>query len=117
MLDGVLDFAIKLAVPTLLAFGFVLVKRGCQIISKKLNVEISAKEWEIIDRLVEEAVRAVEEDSRTSVLSSEDKEELALTRITQSVKVGNICDESALRTKVRAWVNKLYNHNKPGKIV
>jgi len=114
MLDNILDIAIKLVVPILLAFGFVLVKKGCQIISKKLDVEISAKEWEIIDRLVEESVRAVEEDSRTNALSSEDKEELALARIRQSFKdgIGNLCDEFMLRTKVRAWVNKLYNHDK-----
>jgi hypothetical protein len=127
MLNNVVDFAVKLVVPIILAFGFILVKKGCQIISKKFNVEISAKEWEIIDRLVEEAVRAVEEDSRTSALSSDDKEELALAKIKQSFLVppsngrinngepGNPCDESVLRTKVKACVNKLYNQNKQGK--
>jgi hypothetical protein len=118
MLDGILDLAIKLAVPTILAFGFVLAKKGCQIISKKLDVDISAKEWEFIDRLVEEAVRAVEEDSRTSTLSSGDKEELALARIKQSFggECNSSCSELTLRTKVRAWVNKLYNHSKNEKI-
>jgi hypothetical protein len=117
MLNNVVDFAVKLVVPIILAFGFILVKKGCQVISKKFNVEISAKEWEIIDRLVEEAVRAVEEDSRTSALSSDDKEELALAKIKQSFngEPGNPCDESVLRTKVKACVNKLYNQNKQGK--
>jgi hypothetical protein len=147
MLDNIVDFAIKLVVPTILAFGFILVKKGCQIISKRLNVEISEKEWEIIDRMVEESVRAVEEDSRTSALSSDDKEELALAKIKQfsfrrhwetpvfplptrkeptflvtpsnerinNGELGNSCDESILRTKVKACVNKLYNQNKQGK--
>jgi len=135
------DVAIKLVVPTLLAFGFVLAKKVCQIISKKLDVEISAQEWEIIDRLAEEAVRSVEEDSRTNALSSVDKEELALVRIKQSfnglsplvppsngrtesrsaVSVprvdlrknkAELDAESVLRTKVRSWVNKLYNQGK-----
>jgi len=152
MVDNIyVDVAIKLVVPTLLAFGFVLAKKVCQIISKKLDVEISAQEWEIIDRLAEEAVRSVEEDSRTNALSSVDKEELALVRIKQSfnglsplvppsngrtdlvppsngrtesrsaVSVPRVdlrknkveLDvESVLRTKVRSWVNKLYNQGK-----
>jgi len=117
MLDNIIDFAIKLAVPTILAFSFILVKKGCQIISKKFDVEITEREWEIINRMVEESVRAVEEDSRTSALSSDDKEELALAKIKQSFN-GNpdsLCDESTLRTKVKACVNKLYNQNKQGK--
>ena len=116
MLDNIIDFVIKLAVPTILAFSFILVKKGCQIISKRFNIEISEKEWEIINRMVEESVRAVEEDSRTSALSSDDKEELALAKIRQSCngETGNLCDESTLRTKVKACVNKLYNQNKQG---
>lgn len=112
MWDGFLDYAVKLVVPTLLAFSFVLVKKGCQVISRKLDVEISAKEWEILDKLVEESVRAVEEDSKANLLSSQDKEELALTRIKQSFGNNSKFEESTLRTKVRACVNKLYNHNK-----
>jgi len=110
MLDSLLDVAVKLAVPTITAIGLIL----CQILSKKLNVEASTKEWELIERIVEEAVRAVEEDSRTNTLSSEDKEELALARIRQSFKngFGNPYEESAIRIKVKACVNKLYNQNR-----
>jgi len=114
MLDNILDVAVKLIVPTISAFGFILIKKGCQILSKKLDVEVNAKEWELIERIVEEAVRAVEEDGRTKTLSSEDKEELALARIKQSFKngFGNPYEESAIRIKVRACVNKLYNQNR-----
>jgi len=118
MWDSILDFSIKLVVPAIAAFSFILVKKGCQIISRKLDIEVSAKEWEIIDRFVEEAVRAVEEDSKVKSLSSEEKEELALTRIKGSSVKGFVggFDESLLRTKVRACVNKLYNHGRLGKI-
>ena len=114
MWDGILDFTIKLAVPALIAFSFILVKKGCQVISKKLNVEISAKEWEIIDKLIEEVVRAVEEDSKTNSLSSEDKEKLALTKIKQSsnMEASKNLEDSVLRTKIKACVNKLYNNNR-----
>ena len=114
MWDGILDFTIKLAVPALIAFSFILVKKGCQVISKKLNVEISAKEWEIIDKLIEEVVRAVEEGSKTNSLSSEDKEKLALTKIKQSsnMEASKNLEDSALRTKIKACVNKLYNNNR-----
>jgi hypothetical protein len=114
MLDSLLDVAVKLVVPTVTAFGFILIKKGCQILSKKLDVEVNAKEWELIERIVEEAVRAVEEDSRTNTLSSEDKEELALARIRQSFKngFGNPYEESVIRIKVKACVNKLYNHSR-----
>ena len=112
MWDEVLDLTVKLAVPTLLAIGFILVKKGCQIISDKLDVEISAKEWEIIDRIVEESVRAVEEDSRVNMLSSFEKEELALAKIKQSQKLDDKFNDSKLRNKIRACVNRLYNHNR-----
>ncbi|HGE72286.1 TPA: hypothetical protein ENX78_15710 [Candidatus Poribacteria bacterium] len=114
MLDDLLDIVVKLAVPTISAFAIILVKKGCQIISKKLNVDVSAREWELIERIVEEAVRAVEEDSRMRNLSSDDKEELALARIRQSFDKGSVdpYEESIIRTKVRACVNRLYNQNK-----
>jgi len=114
MLGSILDVAVKIAIPAITALGFILVKKGVQIISKKLDVEVNAKEWELIERIVEEAVRAVEEDSRMESLSSEDKEELALARIRQSFKNGfeNPYGESMIRIKVRACVNRLYNQNK-----
>jgi hypothetical protein len=112
MWDGVLDFTIKLAVPALIAFGFIFVKKGCQVIAKKLNIEINAREWEIIDKLI--VVRSVEEDSKTNLLSSEDKEELALAKIKQSsdLEVSKNLEDSVLRTKIKACVNKLYNNNR-----
>ena len=114
MWDGVLNVAVKFAIPALLAFGFILVKKGCQVLSRKLDVEISAKEWEFLDRIVEESVRAVEEDSKTGLLSSGDKEELALSKIkqTQKAESNEKFDDSTLRNKIRACVNKLYNHKK-----
>ena len=114
MWDGILNVAIKLAIPAILTLGFILVKKGCQILSRKLDVEISTKEWEIIDRVVEEAVRAVEEDGRANLLSSGDKEELALTKLKQTSEIesNNKLDDPTLRNKIRACVNKLYNHNK-----
>lgn len=114
MLNDLLDVAVKLAIPTITALAIILIKKGCQIVSKKLNVEVSVREWELIDKIVEEAVRAVEEDSRTGSLSSDDKEELALARIRQSFDKGfvNSYEESMIRTKVRACVNRLYNQNR-----
>ncbi len=114
MLNDLLDVAVKLAIPTFTALAIILIKKGCQVISKKLNVEVSTKEWELIDKIVEEAVRAVEEDSRAATLSSDDKEELALARIRQSLDkgFGNPYEESMIRTKVRACVNRLYNQDR-----
>ncbi len=113
MWDGILNVAIKLAIPAILTLGFILVKKGCQILSRKLDIEISTKEREIIDRVIEEAVRAVEEDSKAKVLSSEDKEELALAKVKQTSEIesSSKVNESTLRNKIRACVNKLYNHS------
>lgn len=110
----IFELIISMLFPIIFAFAFVLAKKAIQVLERKLDIYISAREWELIDSLVEEAVRSVEENSRKIGMSSIDKEELALLRIRQACdgRLEKICEEKILRTKIQACVNKLYNHER-----
>ncbi len=110
----IVELIINVLSPIIFAFVFILAKKGLQVLEKRLDIEINSREWEIIDSLVEEAVRSVEEKSRRNIMSSSDKEELALLKIKQSCKndIEKICQEEILRTKIQACVNKLYNEER-----
>lgn len=110
----IIDFIIGILSPIIFAFVFMLTKKALQILEKRLNIEINSQEWEMINNLVEEAVRSVEESSRRNIMSSSDKEELALSKIKQACKndIEKIYQERILRTKIQACVNRLYNQER-----
>jgi len=106
-MDQVLNILIKLAIPALTAVLFLLIKKGISLLQKKLDIEISDKEQSLIDSIVEMAVRAVEERTKTTPMDSDRKELLALEIAKQ--ELGNKVSDVSLRNKIKAKVSSIFH--------
>jgi len=106
-MDAVLDILVKLAMPAALALGFILIKKACSLLAKKLNVEISDKEQALIDNIIDMAVRVTEESAKTNKMSSDEKENMALGIALNDIKVK--IPEATLRNKIKARVSTIWH--------
>jgi len=107
-MDQIVDILLKLAVPFGIAIIFIVAKKVCRLVAKKLEVELSENEWYLVDSIIENAIRATEEISKTNPLSSEEKEELALAKVRRDLKDKDIPEES-LRDKIKAKVSSIFH--------
>jgi len=106
-MDAILDILVKLAMPAVLALGFILIKKVCSLLAKKLDVEISDKEQVLIDNIIDMAVRATEENTKTNKMSSDEKENMALRIALNDIKVK--IPEVTLRNRIKARVSTLWH--------
>ena len=107
MFEPIIDSAIKLFGVALLGFGSLFIKKGIDYVSDKIKIQLSESTEAYIDSVIEQAVRATEEQARTLLLDSENKEQLALAKV--KAVIGDSISESVLLDKIKSVVNYLYN--------
>jgi len=105
-MDQIVDILLKLAVPFGVAVIFIVAKKACRLVAKKLEVELSEQEWYLVDSIIENAVRATEMTNKDKTMTSEEKEDLALSKIKLDL-IGKDIPEESLRSKIKAKVNML----------
>lgn len=107
-MDKIFDSIITLVIAGVVGVGLIFIKKGCSLLAKKLDVDISEKEQGWIDAIIESAVRATEEHAKLDpLLTSEDKEDMAVNKA--KAELGDKFDEQSLRDKIKAKVNKIFH--------
>lgn len=82
-----------------------LAKKGKEYLFKKWDLDISEREQYMIDGVVENAVRAVEERTKTTPMDSDCKENLALNIV--KAELGDKVVDVSLRNKIKATVSTI----------
>lgn len=108
MVDQIIDILLKLVIPFGVAVLFIVAKKASRLLAKKLEVEISEQEWYLVDSIIENAIRATEEQNKDKKLSSEGKEELALEKAKRELN-GKFISEESLRDRIKAKVSSIFH--------
>jgi len=110
MWGKIVEIAIPVIIGGALTYGGKLAKAWIGLQEKKLELETAELEAKRIDKAIDDAVRAVEEEGRgNTALKSENKEELAIAKAkTLAPEISNI-DEPVIRQKIKSSVNEQYN--------
>jgi len=117
--NNVLGRVIEISIPIIAAFLIPIAKKAARAFERRVKLDTDAEEQKAIDKAIEEAVRATEENfkgkTRAPVLPSiqvpiggtrsDDKENMAVKIASKSI----LLDESTLRDKIKAKVNLMYN--------
>lgn len=113
MTDQLIDVGLKLLIPVALALGYLLIKKAIAVVAKKLGIQISENEQALINQIIEDAVRATEEEARGIKLPSRQKEANAVAKAETALKAQNITvPKETLITKIKSKVNSIFNIGK-----
>ena len=111
-MDQIVDILLKLAVPFGVAVIFIVAKKACRLVAKKLEVELSEQEWYLVDSIIENAVRATEMTNKDKTLSSEEKEDLALSKVKRELNgSGKDIPDASLRDRIKAKVSSIFKRD------
>ena len=109
MWDKIAEIAVPVILGGALTYGGKLARAWMILQEKKLELQITEIERLKVDKAIDDAVRAVEEESRTSDIGSADKENLAIAKFKSAVPEASAIDEPILRQKIKAKVNAKFN--------